>query len=120
MTCDTRHPPQNYAQAVRTFIYLTFSPPPCPTFAKARLLQEQEELLKFEALRDKLEEAKRAADYRKELNLVHKMAVRRELQKQQEELKMDMDMIEKMNQEIAAEKQQMSDDKTRLKEELDT
>jgi len=87
---------------------------------EARLLQEQEELLKFETLRDKLEEAKRAADYRKELKLVHKMAVRRELQKQQEELKMDMEMIEKLNQELAAEKQQMGDDRIRIKKELDT
>merc|ERR1719167_145489 len=76
--------------------------------------------MKFEALRDKLVEAKRAADYRKELNLVHKMAVRRELQRQQEELKLDMDMIEKLNAEFAAEQQQMSDDKLRLKKELDT
>lgn len=82
-------------------------------------MQEQEELMKFEALRDKLEAAKRAADYRKELNLVHKMAVRRELQRQQEELKMDMDMIEKLNRELAEEKQQMTDDKARLKKELD-
>jgi len=87
---------------------------------EARLLQEQEELMKFEGLRDKLVEAKRAADYRKELNLVHKMAVRRELQRQQEELKLDMDMIEKLNEEFAAEQQQMSDDKIRLKKELDT
>ena len=76
--------------------------------------------MKFEALRDKLEAAKRAADYRKELNLVHKMAVRRELQRQQEELKMDMEMIEKVKREIEEEKQQLSDDKIRLKKELDT
>jgi len=87
---------------------------------EACLLQEQEELMKFEALRDKLEAAKRAADYRKELNLVHKMAVRRELQRQQEELKMDMEMIEKVKREIEEEKQQLSDDKIRLKKELDT
>ena len=33
---------------------------------------------------------------------------------------MDMDMIEKMNKEIAAEDQQLADDKIRLKKELDT
>ena len=38
----------------------------------------------------------------------------------QEELKLDMDMIEKLNEEFAAEQQQMSDDKIRLKKELDT
>jgi len=87
---------------------------------EARLLQDQEELMKFEALRDKLAEAKRASDYRKELKLVHKMAVRRELQRQQEELNLDMQMIEKLNQEFAEEQKQMSDDKIRLKKELDT
>ena len=89
-------------------------------FRPARLLQDQEELMKFEALRDKLAEAKRASDYRKELMLVHKMAVRRELQRQQEELNLDMQMIEKLNQEFAEEQKQMSDDKIRLKKELDT
>ena len=36
------------------------------------------------------------------------------------ELNLDMQMIEKLNQEFAEEQKQMSDDKIRLKKELDT
>jgi len=86
---------------------------------EGRLLQEQEELMKLEQMAERLVNAKKAADYRKELGLTIKMAARRRLQKQQEELQMDMDMIEKLQGEWDREKQQMGEDKIRLKKELE-
>jgi hypothetical protein len=83
------------------------------------LLKEQEEFMKLEAIQDKIANLHKAERYRHELGQVRKMALRKEHQREQEELAQDMEMIERVKREIREEQDQISSDKKRLHHELE-
>lgn len=87
---------------------------------EGRIMKEQEAMRQLEALQEKYATIRTAERYKSDLRRCKRMALQREVQRQREELALDLEMLERLDKEIKDDLAKQMNTKKRLHDELES